>query len=287
MKLLEEISDTARWVAVFRALESERKDALFRDPFARELAGERGFQIARRLPGGGAAAASAVVVRTAVIDYEVKRAVADGADAVLSLAAGLDARPWRLQLPEALTWIEVDLPGSVAYKQGKLAGRAPRCRLTSIGQDLADRAARRALLARVAGEHRRVLVLTEGLLGYLETAEVEALADDLHAHPSLAWWITDFLSPPVVAYMRRRMGRHLAEGRAEIKFAPPGGMTFFERHGWKAAELRFFVDDAVRLHREPLSGKLLRLALSLAPSARRETVKREKLPGVVRLERSG
>jgi len=286
MKLLEEISDTARWVAVFRALESERRDALFHDPFARELAGERGFQIARQLPGSGPATASAVVVRTTVIDYEVRRALADGADAVLSLAAGLDARPWRMELPEALAWIEVDLPGSVAYKQGKMAGRAPHCRLTSIALDLADRDARRSLLARVAGEHRRVLVLTEGLLAYLETAQVEALADDLHAHPSLVWWITDFLSPPVIAYMQRRMGRHLAEGRAEIKFAPPGGMAFFERHGWKATELRFLVDDAARLHREPLSGKLIRLALRLASPARREEVKRAKLPGIVRLERA-
>ena len=40
------ISDTARWVAYFRARESERPDALFHDPYAGRLAGERGFQIA-------------------------------------------------------------------------------------------------------------------------------------------------------------------------------------------------------------------------------------------------
>ena len=36
------ISDTARWVAVYRAIESERPDAWFRDPLAKRLAGERG-----------------------------------------------------------------------------------------------------------------------------------------------------------------------------------------------------------------------------------------------------
>ena len=36
---LRNISDTAHWVAFYRALESERPDALFRDPFARPLAG--------------------------------------------------------------------------------------------------------------------------------------------------------------------------------------------------------------------------------------------------------
>lgn len=43
---LRNISDTARWVARYRALESERPDAWFRDPLAKRLAGERGERIA-------------------------------------------------------------------------------------------------------------------------------------------------------------------------------------------------------------------------------------------------
>ena len=43
---IRNISDTARWVAVFRARETERPDAAFRDPFARRLAGDRGEQMA-------------------------------------------------------------------------------------------------------------------------------------------------------------------------------------------------------------------------------------------------
>ena len=44
---LRNMSDTENWVAVYRALETERRpDALFHDPFARRLAGERGARIA-------------------------------------------------------------------------------------------------------------------------------------------------------------------------------------------------------------------------------------------------
>src|SRR5262245_37850286 len=64
MAVVDHVSDTARWVAAYRAMESERKDALFRDPFARTLAGDVGFAIARSLPGGMKSAASAVVART-------------------------------------------------------------------------------------------------------------------------------------------------------------------------------------------------------------------------------
>ena len=47
--LIRDISDTARWVAWFRAEESDRPDARFKDPFARRLAGERGEKIAQEL----------------------------------------------------------------------------------------------------------------------------------------------------------------------------------------------------------------------------------------------
>src|SRR5205807_9310733 len=50
--LIRNISDTALWVAVFRARETERQDALFRDPFARKLAGERGEQISKGMQAG-------------------------------------------------------------------------------------------------------------------------------------------------------------------------------------------------------------------------------------------
>ena len=45
--IIRNVSDTARWVAFYRAMESERPDAVFRDPFARRLAGERGEAIVR------------------------------------------------------------------------------------------------------------------------------------------------------------------------------------------------------------------------------------------------
>lgn len=46
---MRSISDTALWAAVFRGWESRRPDALFRDPYAERLAGERGARIASAL----------------------------------------------------------------------------------------------------------------------------------------------------------------------------------------------------------------------------------------------
>jgi O-methyltransferase involved in polyketide biosynthesis len=42
MALIRNVSDTARWVAMYRAQESARPDALFHDPWAERLGGDRG-----------------------------------------------------------------------------------------------------------------------------------------------------------------------------------------------------------------------------------------------------
>src|SRR2546427_252302 len=108
------VSDTARWVALYRAMESERPDALFRDPYARRLAGERGERIVASMRRGRAMAWP-MIVRTAVLDELILRAIErDGVDTVLNLAAGLDTRPYRLPLPSSLRWVEADFPAGSA-----------------------------------------------------------------------------------------------------------------------------------------------------------------------------
>src|ERR1700687_2092718 len=95
------VSDTARWVAYFRALETLRPDALFRDPFAERLAGEHGFHLANTLQDGNKHE-WAWMARTYLFDQFLSRTIKDGIDLVVHLAAGLDARPYRMDLPPAL-----------------------------------------------------------------------------------------------------------------------------------------------------------------------------------------
>ena len=96
--LIRNISDTALWVAVYRARETERQDALFRDPFARKLAGERGEQIAKDLRAGQRYEWP-YTARTVRFDQIVTEQIKQDADMVINLAAGLDTRPYRMELP--------------------------------------------------------------------------------------------------------------------------------------------------------------------------------------------
>jgi methyltransferase (TIGR00027 family) len=245
--LISNVSDTARWVAAERAAESARPDALFDDPFADRLAGDRGRAMAATVPevirNGWP-----TVTRTKLIDDLVAESVNGGCERVLNLAAGLDTRPYRLELPAGLEWIEADLPDIITEKQCLLTGEAARCRLSRVAVDLADAPSRTAFLADATGDANDVLVITEGLLVYLSAQQVGALADDLH-RTGIGGWITDFSSPAIVGRMMQEMPS-LAEA-APLGFAPPDGVAFFERRGWSVGAIRSILKHAQRWKRLP------------------------------------
>jgi methyltransferase (TIGR00027 family) len=280
---IENVSDTARWVAVYRAMETERPDAIFRDPYADRLAGEKGRAIVKTMKGGGDMA-WAMIVRTAVMDEIIMdRVRGGGVDTVLNLAAGLDTRAWRLPLPSSLHWIDVDLPGMTEYKATHMKGETPVCRYETIAADLTDAATRDALFSQIGREARTVLVISEGLLIYLDENEVRSLATALHSMPSARWWITDLASPLLLQWMAKSWGKTVAAGNAPFKFGPADSRAFFASLGWKELVYHAAMEDARRLKREIRMAWLYRLLGMLASKEKKEIFKR--FSGTVLLER--
>jgi methyltransferase (TIGR00027 family) len=273
--LIHDVSDTAFMVATYRAMEAERTDPLFRDPLAGKLAGMRGRKIVERQSKRSLLGQWFVAVRTRIIDALIERAVAEGVDTVLNLGAGLDTRPYRMELPHALRWIEVDYPKIIELKESRLHENVPRCQLERVKLDLADAPQRQVLLARIAAGSKRTLVLTEGVIPYLDTDEVALLADDLNAHRPFCYWIVDYLSP-LTRRFRKRMGRRTIMQNALFRFEPDDYFGFFRRHGWAPKDIRYITDEARKLNR-PLQAPLtFRLALKLmrafTPASRRDAL---------------
>ncbi|MGB6429584.1 MAG: SAM-dependent methyltransferase [Candidatus Acidiferrales bacterium] len=244
------ISDTARWVAYFRARETQRPDALFRDPFAERLAGERGFQIANNLAQGNKHE-WAWVARTYLFDQFISREIREGADLVLNLAAGLDARPYRMELRPEFQWVEVDLPEIVSYKQEILGNEKPKCRLERVSLDLSDNPKRQALFTDLDQRAKKIAVVTEGLLIYFTSDEVASLARDLALGEHFRSWIIDLASPGQLKYMQRSTGKQLSDAGAAFKFGPSDGANFFAAYGWEPTDTQGFLRTAAQLGRAP------------------------------------
>jgi methyltransferase (TIGR00027 family) len=248
MPLVSGVSDTAHWVATYRAWESARSDALFRDPFAHRLAGSVGPAMAAKVRPPGRSG-WATIVRTKLIDDLVLARIARGCGLVVDLGAGFDTRPYRLPLPSSLRWVEADLPSIIDEKEQLLKHEKPHCEVRRERVNLTDSVERAAFLNRVAKDGRVALVITEGLLMYLDDKTVGGLASDLLGQAAIRWWVLDLFSPSVRWFMQISMRGLLAN--APLKFAPKDGVAFFERLGWKAMEVRSIYYEAARLNRLP------------------------------------
>jgi methyltransferase (TIGR00027 family) len=276
---ISSVSDTARWVAVYRARESARPDALFQDPFAQLLAGERGQAIAAFMPRQ-ARNGWPMIARTKLMDDLILAMIEQGCDCVVNLAAGFDTRPYRLEVPASLRWIEADLPALTEEKEQLLKGAEPRCQLRRIKVDLADSSARVAMLKEAVGLSINVLVITEGLLLYLEEAQVRSLGMDLRNQAGIRWWILDLASPALLEMMKKSMGPQLAN--APMKFAPVNGVAFFEHLGWRVTQVQSVLRAASRFRRLPWTLKLF----AFLPEPNPRSPGRAPWSAVVQLERA-
>ena len=279
---IEHVSDTALWVAAYRAEENERPDALFRDPLAARLVGDRGRAIAKRMKQGPRVA-WVVVLRTVMIDDFVHTALKEGCDTVINLGAGLDTRPYRMDLPSNLRWIEVDYPHMIDLKNDKLRDEKPRCQLERVAMDLADRKLRKEFLAGIAATSKNTLVITEGVTPYLSNDEVASLADDLKNFPIFKLWVVDYVSAAWATYARR--GRFKRDMRnAPFKFSPMDWFAFFKTHGWKVKELRYLFPEAERLNRRFEAPLWMKILFLFTTKKKREEIAR--MSGYALLERA-
>jgi methyltransferase (TIGR00027 family) len=226
------VSDTALMVAACRALETARPDGFVCDPFAERLAGARGMAIARALPSAEIMYFS-IGVRSSFMDDLVLRCISEQRiETVLSVGCGLDARPWRLELPAGLRWIEVDFQDMLDYKAGLMAGERPKCRLESMAADLNDATQRQAAFA--AAGPAPGLMITEGLLMYLPANTVEAIATGPMALGGIRHWLMDVTTSAFSRLLTTDTFRSSAAMRDPNHLEGEQILELLARHGWSS-----------------------------------------------------
>jgi methyltransferase (TIGR00027 family) len=237
------VSDTALMVAACRAHETELEDALVRDPFAARLAGERGVAILRALPHANVVRLG-LAVRTRFVDELLLQALRENPiTTVLSIGCGLDTRPWRLDLPSSLRWIEIDFGEVLDYKDRLMFGEAPRCRRDRLTADLNDPAQRSALYE--AAGSAPALMITEGLLLYLPAATVEALAAEASSHSGVSHWISDITTSAFSTVLGGGADTTKPIRHVQASDALKGEqiLEVLRRNGWTTSAMRSYITD--------------------------------------------
>lgn len=243
---INHISDTALWIAAYRAKETQSSHPVIHDHLAEKLAGEKGFEMVATTPHTESMA-FAMIVRTCAIDRLVEMAVSKGVDTVINLGAGLDTRPYRMNLPADLTWIEVDFKNIIDYKNEMLKLEIPCCRLQRIPFDLAQDRERKELFKQLGNRATRAVIITEGVIGYLTNQQATRLSEDLFSIPSFHYWVQDYSR----GKLRKNRGtKALQKNKLQhvpLQFRVEEPLNFFSRQGWQISENLLILDEADRI----------------------------------------
>ena len=170
---------TAQFTAKARAIESQRADALFHDPWADLFAGRAGNAwLARQqseYPG------LPLILRTRFFDDFFAERMRDASlRQVVLLAAGYDTRAYRLAWLEGTRLYEIDQPAALARKEALLQqqGASPRCERIALDANLASDWSAPLLAAGFTPERLSIWLL-EGLLMYLTQTEAENVVNTI------------------------------------------------------------------------------------------------------------
>lgn len=237
---MEAVSRTAQWTAAARALETEREDRLFADPYARTVAGTTGFELLERYAGAGTV--PFLAIRTTYLDRAIKNAVQEqGLRQVVFLAAGMDTRYYRLDWPDGVTVYELDRPALLDAKAQLLAdeptpaARERRTVAVDLTQDWTGQ-------LKEAGwrSEQPTLWIVEGLLFFLPENAVRALITTLWQHSAAgSVLLGDVISKAALENpLSRSFMRALAEDGNPWLFGTEEPELLLTSCGWTVREVR-------------------------------------------------
>jgi methyltransferase (TIGR00027 family) len=267
-EITESVGATALGVAAARAADTESDNPLINDPYARifldtvgdgvwnwyggpELPAEV-VEAEPDMPQRMQSLVSYFATRTKFFDTSFIDATDAGIRQAVILAAGLDARSWRLPWPDGTTVYELDQDRVLDFKASTLHehGAEPKADRVAVAVDL--RHDWPTALQQAGFDPSAPSVWSiEGLLMYLPAAAQDLLFDRIHelAAPGSRIAIEglgpDFAVPELRAQRRERMDRIrelMAKTDSQIEVPTTDELWYFEeredvgdwlrRHGW-------------------------------------------------------
>ncbi len=253
--ITESVGATALGVAWARSLESGSDCRLFTDDYAQrflDAAVARGWE----LPGGSTAErirsiSNYAAARTRWFDDFFIAAGANGILQSVILAAGLDARAWRLPWVSDSVVYELDQPQVLAFKAQTLRDDRPAARYVPVGVDLREDW---PTALREAGfdTSEPTAWAAEGLLPYLPAAGQDLLFERIHelsapgSRVGVESFGAGFFDPEYLASRREQMRQMRLEAGAEDSAGPDVADLWYiedrtdvadwlQEHGWRVS----------------------------------------------------
>ncbi|MBB5873030.1 methyltransferase (TIGR00027 family) [Allocatelliglobosispora scoriae] len=236
---------TALVAAACRAEEASQPLPRLHDPFAELFTADLTGSAQALLAAGREEVVHRTLVIDTIVSDEVRRTPGL---TVVNLGAGLCTRPYRLDLSTCREVVEVDAAATLNRKAAALAEHEPTCSVRRIDADIRD--------LPDLGVTGPILVVTEGLLVYLDAAELTALAGTLARLPGVLGWVADVVS----ADSAQAMGVTTGRVGAGLTITGLASLDPIESAGWTVTDHRLLSSTRSAAHAPPAGS---------APAARR------------------
>ncbi|MFI5776553.1 class I SAM-dependent methyltransferase [Nocardia sp. NPDC051570] len=242
------VGSTALFVAVARVLAGREEAPLAVDPFAEVFARAAGPEWTDVLDGKatghplldpdfGAAFRAFIGSRTKYFDAYFADAVAAGVRQIVLLAAGLDARAYRLPWPDGTVVYELDRPQVLEFKRRTLAdhGDKPRAERREVAVDLREEWPK-ALREHGFDPAAPTAWLIEGLLPYLPAEATDQLFDNLERSSAPGSRVAIEQMAPLPEPIRAAQPDPIRSGWVELVYNEqrPDVVDWFTARGWRA-----------------------------------------------------
>jgi len=227
-----------------RAIQSQWKNPILRDPWAEEAMRHIDYDLSKQLTGMASWSVwkdigpTIIATRAATFDQLTIHFLADHPDAVvLQVGCGMDSRAFRVNPPAGVEWFDVDYPDVIDLRRQLFPVQD---NYHMIGAPLDD--------LRWLGEvprERPGLMIAEGVLHYLSEMDVKALLNAVVAHFPSGQLIFDICNTMIVKQAGKNVGgtgatyrwglddpqdiRHLEPKLELIKEFKPSELVAFSR----------------------------------------------------------
>jgi methyltransferase (TIGR00027 family) len=247
-----------------RALQSQWKNPILRDPWAEEAMRHIDYDLSKQLTGVASwsmwkdIGPTIIATRAATFDLLTTRFLADHPDAVvLQVGCGMDSRAFRVDPPASVQWYDVDYPDVIELRRQLFPERES---YHLIGAPLEDL----RWLDEVPRD-RPGLLIAEGVLHYLSETEVKALLNAVVTHFPGGQMVFDICNSMIV----KRAGANVGGTGATYKWGLDDPQDINQLEPKLELIKEFSMHELVGFSRFPLWVRALFRAQELSPTLRR------------------
>jgi methyltransferase (TIGR00027 family) len=237
---MKPISKTAFYCCGVRMQDAEKEKPVCGDTYARVFMNEEGLQILRLFKDETRPNTSNVGRHRLIDDLLRQELEVNPNLTVVIIGAGFDSRAFRL---EGGTWVELDEPQVITYKEERLPAASSENELQRISIDFATESLEQRL-ASFAGRSP-VTVVVEGVLMYLEEATIDQLLQTLRRLFPQHRLICDLMTRDFFENTASSIHEKLTGMGATFKFAVDNPEEVFVRNGYRQLETIPIIEKSV------------------------------------------